>query len=94
MWLSYAGEVEVEGRGRDEDALAYLRDGAEFRNLLLVELPNGHYGDTVMRQFLFDAGPMWSKVKSTWISTLRWKTTRWRADSCCVARVTRSATSW
>lgn len=53
MWLSYAGEVE--GRGRDEDALAYLRDGGEFRNLLLVELPNGHYGDTVMRQFLFDA---------------------------------------
>lgn len=53
MWLSYAGEVE--GQGRDEDALAYLRDGGEFRSLLLVELPNGHYGDTVMRQFLFDA---------------------------------------
>jgi len=53
MWLSYAGEVE--GRGRDEDALAYLRDGGAFRNLLLVEQPNGHYGDTVMRQFLFDA---------------------------------------
>ncbi len=53
MWLSYAGEVE--GCGRDEDALAYLRDGSEFRNLLLVEQPNGHYGDTVMRQFLFDA---------------------------------------
>jgi len=53
LWLSYAGEVE--GKGRDEDALAYLRDGAAFRNLLLVEQPNGHYGDTVMRQFLFDA---------------------------------------
>ena len=53
MWLSYAGEVE--GRSRDEDGLAYLRDGGEFRNLLLVEQPNGHYGDTVMRQFLFDA---------------------------------------
>lgn len=53
MWLAYAGEVQ--GLGRDEDALAYLRDGAEFRNLLLVEQPNGHYGDTVMRQFLFDA---------------------------------------
>jgi ring-1,2-phenylacetyl-CoA epoxidase subunit PaaC len=53
MWLSYAGEVE--GRGRDEDALAYLRDGFDFRNLLLVEQPNGHYGDTVVRQFLFDA---------------------------------------
>ena len=53
LWLSYAGEVE--GKGRDEDALAYLRDGAAFRNLLLVEQPNGHYGDTLMRQFLFDA---------------------------------------
>jgi ring-1,2-phenylacetyl-CoA epoxidase subunit PaaC len=53
LWLSYAGEVE--GKGRDEDALAYLRDGGGFRNLLLVEQPNGHYGDTVMRQFLFDA---------------------------------------
>jgi ring-1,2-phenylacetyl-CoA epoxidase subunit PaaC len=53
LWLSYAGEVE--GQGRDEDALAYGRDGPDFRNLLLVEQPNGHYGDTIMRQFLFDA---------------------------------------
>ena len=52
-WLSYAGEVE--GQGRDEDALAYRRDGSGFRNLLVVELPNGHYGDTVARQFFFDA---------------------------------------
>jgi len=53
LWLSYAGEVE--GQGRDEDALAYRRDGFEFRNLLLLEQPNGHYGDTVVRQFLFDS---------------------------------------
>lgn len=53
LWLSYAGEVE--GRGRDEDALAFGRDGLDFRNLLLVEQPNGHYGNTVARQFLFDA---------------------------------------
>jgi ring-1,2-phenylacetyl-CoA epoxidase subunit PaaC len=53
LWLTYAGEVE--GLGRDEDALAYGRDGADFRNLLLVEQPNGHYGNTVVRQFLFDA---------------------------------------
>lgn len=52
LWLSYAGEVE--GLGRDEDALAYHRDGHEFRNVLLVEQPNGHYGNTVARQFLFD----------------------------------------
>lgn len=52
LWLSYAGEVE--GAGRDEDALAYHRDAPEFRNLLIVEQPNGHYGNTVARQFLFD----------------------------------------
>lgn len=53
LWLSYAGEVE--GLGRDEDALAYHRDVYDFRNVLLVEQPDGHYGDTVVRQFLFDA---------------------------------------
>ncbi|WP_213955121.1 MULTISPECIES: 1,2-phenylacetyl-CoA epoxidase subunit PaaC [unclassified Variovorax] len=56
MWLTLAGEEE--GLGRDEDALAYFRDGNEFRNLLLVEQPNGHYGNTVARQFLFDAWHM------------------------------------
>ena len=52
LWLSYAGEVE--GAGRDEDALAYHRDAHQFRNLLIVEQPNGHYGNTIARQFLFD----------------------------------------
>ena len=51
--LALAGEVE--GAGRDEDALAYFRDGVAFRNCLLVEQPNGHFGDTVVRQFFFDA---------------------------------------
>lgn len=52
-WLTYAGEVE--GKGRDEDALAFLRDAYEFRNLLLVEQPNGDYAATIVRQFYFDA---------------------------------------
>lgn len=52
MWLTLAGEVE--GSGRDEDALAYLRDAPDYRNYLLVERHNGHYGDTVARQFVFD----------------------------------------
>ena len=42
MLLTYAGELE--GAGRDEDALAYLRDDQQFRNCLLVELPNGEGG--------------------------------------------------
>jgi phenylacetate-CoA oxygenase, PaaI subunit len=52
MWLTLAGEVE--GQGRDEDQLAYLRDAPEYRNYLVAERPNGHYGDTVARQFVFD----------------------------------------
>ena len=51
--LTRAGELE--GRGRDEDALAYLRDAGEYRNLLLVELPNGDFAHTVLRQFFVDA---------------------------------------
>ena len=52
LWLSYAGELEGQGRG--EDQLAFLRDAHQFHNLLLVELPNGSYADTLARQFLFD----------------------------------------
>ena len=51
--LKYAGEVE--GKGRDEDKLAFLRIEKEYRNNLLVEQPNGDFGVTMMRQFLFDA---------------------------------------
>lgn len=53
LFYSYAGELE--GRGRDEDDFAFLRREDQFRNFLLVEQPNGHFGDTVVRQFLFDA---------------------------------------
>lgn len=53
LWLGLAGEVE--GKGRSADDLAYLRDGYDLRNILLVERPNGDFGKTLMRQFLFDA---------------------------------------
>lgn len=53
LWLGLAGDVE--GKGRDADKLAYLRDTVQFRNALLVERPNGDFGTTLMRQFLFDA---------------------------------------
>jgi len=53
LFLKLAGEVE--GQGRDEDALAYWREETEFRNLQLCELPRGDFGFTVVRQFLFDA---------------------------------------
>jgi ring-1,2-phenylacetyl-CoA epoxidase subunit PaaC len=53
LWLDLAGRIE--GRGRSADDLAYLRDAWDFRNLLICERPNGDFGHTLMRQFLFDA---------------------------------------
>jgi len=50
--------ASVEGKGRDEDALAYLRDAIEFRNSLIVELPKGDFGFTIVRQFLFSVYSM------------------------------------
>ena len=52
MLLSHAGELE--GRGRSEDDLAYLRDEREFRNFLMVELPVGDFAFTLVRQFMLD----------------------------------------
>jgi ring-1,2-phenylacetyl-CoA epoxidase subunit PaaC len=45
----------------DEDRLAYHRDAPEFRNLLLVEQPNGDFAQTIVRQFLYSAfaAPFW-----------------------------------
>ena len=51
----YQYAAELEGRGRTEDDLAYLRDAREFRNCLLVEQPNGDFAQTVARNFLFDS---------------------------------------
>lgn len=52
LWLGLAGEVE--GEGRDADALAFRRDAWDFRSVLLVEQPNGDFGQTILRQYLFD----------------------------------------
>ncbi len=59
---TYAGEVE--GHGRDEDALAYLRDAHDFRNILLAEQPNGDFAVTMVRQLLFSAfmHPFWFEM--------------------------------
>ncbi len=49
--LSYAGEVE--GAGRTEDDLAFLRDERDFLNVALVELPNDDFAVTIARQLCF-----------------------------------------
>jgi ring-1,2-phenylacetyl-CoA epoxidase subunit PaaC len=50
----YVYAAQLEGKGRTEDDLAYMRDEREFRNLLITEQPNGDYAMTIVRQFLFD----------------------------------------
>jgi ring-1,2-phenylacetyl-CoA epoxidase subunit PaaC len=44
-----------EGRGRDEDKLAYLREQGAYFNAILAEQPNGDFGQTIVRQVLIDA---------------------------------------
>lgn len=39
----------------DEDDLAFLRDGHDFKNLLLCEQPNGDWAYTIARSFFYDA---------------------------------------
>jgi ring-1,2-phenylacetyl-CoA epoxidase subunit PaaC len=51
-WLTYAGKVE--GKGRTEDDLTFKRNEREYFNLLIAELPNGNFADTLARNFMFD----------------------------------------
>src|SRR5260370_24281402 len=51
--FSYA--AKVEGEGNDEDKFAYLRDVRQYRNLLLLEQPNGDFARTMVRQFFYAA---------------------------------------
>ena len=49
----YQYAAQLKGDGATEDSLAYLRTEREYKNCLLVEQPNGHWGQTILRQFLF-----------------------------------------
>lgn len=49
----YQYAAQLNGKDQTEDSLAYLRDSHEFRNCLLAEQPNGHWGTTILRQFFF-----------------------------------------
>src|ERR1700722_6281915 len=51
----YSYAAKVEGKGNDEDTFAYLRDVRQYRNLLLLEQPNGDFARTMVRQFLYSA---------------------------------------
>ena len=66
----YAGEVE--GKGRSEDDLAYLRREREYLNCLMVERPNGDFAHTMLRQFYFAAfmHPFWERASASTDETL------------------------
>jgi ring-1,2-phenylacetyl-CoA epoxidase subunit PaaC len=53
--LFYSLAARLEAKDRDEDDFAFLRDGHEYRNALLLEQPNGHFGDMMAREFLFES---------------------------------------
>jgi ring-1,2-phenylacetyl-CoA epoxidase subunit PaaC len=67
---SYAGRVE--DKGNDEDKFAYLRDVRQYRNLLLVEQPNGDFAHTMVRQFFYSAfaDPYWRAMMKSGDTTL------------------------
>lgn len=68
--LKLAGEIE--GKARDEDALAYLRDPQEFKNCRFVELPKGDFAFTIARQFFYSsyAYLLFSSLSSHWNESL------------------------
>lgn len=67
---TYAGEVE--GKGRDEDQIAYTRIERDYRNLLLVERPNGDFAATMLRQLYYSAymQAFWTRMLNSTDATL------------------------
>ena len=51
----YSYIAELDEDGKTEDDYAFKRNEREFYNSLITERPNGHFGDTIARNFLFDA---------------------------------------
>jgi len=68
----YSYAAKVEGKGNDEDKFAYLRDVRQYRNLLLVEQPNGDFARTMVRQFFHAAfaDPYWRAMMKSKDETL------------------------
>jgi ring-1,2-phenylacetyl-CoA epoxidase subunit PaaC len=68
----YSYAAEVEGKGNDEDKFAYLRDVRQYRNLLLLEQPNGDFARTMARQFFYAAfaDPYWRAMMNSPDATL------------------------
>jgi ring-1,2-phenylacetyl-CoA epoxidase subunit PaaC len=59
--------AELQGEGRDEDDLAFLRDEPQWTNALLFELDGGDFGRTMARQLLVAAYqvPLWTALSTS-----------------------------
>src|SRR3954471_21447235 len=68
----YGYAAKVEGGVNDEDSFAYLRDVRQYRNLLLVEQPNGDFARTMVRQFFYSvfADLYWREMTRSGDATL------------------------
>jgi len=68
----YSYAAAVEGAGKTEDHFAYLRDVRQYKNLLLVEQPNGDFAQTILRQFFYSAfaDPYWRAMMGSKDATL------------------------
>jgi len=53
MWYQYAAEIQDEGKSEDE--IVAFRDAWDYKNVQLVEQPNGDFAHTIFRQFLYDS---------------------------------------
>jgi ring-1,2-phenylacetyl-CoA epoxidase subunit PaaC len=65
LLLTHVGRLE--GKGRDEDQLAFLRTEPQYRNLTIVELPNADFARTILRNFLVAAWQreLWQKLATS-----------------------------
>ncbi|MDX1463959.1 MAG: 1,2-phenylacetyl-CoA epoxidase subunit PaaC, partial [Marinirhabdus sp.] len=50
----YQYAAKIQGEGKSEDDIAFLRLERDYKNVLLVEQPNTHFGYVMGRQYLFD----------------------------------------
>ena len=63
----YSHAADMEGEGRDEDQLAFLRYERDYRNALIAEQPNGDFASTIVRQFFIAAfmKPFWTAMQAS-----------------------------
>src|ERR1700738_1564144 len=84
----YCYAADVEGKDNDEDKFAYLRDVRQYRNLLLLEQPNGDFAHTMVRQFFYAgfADLYWRAMMTSGDATLAAIAAKSEKESACHVR--------